>query len=80
MEETPRFLILSSYHKERKIVYIKGESAILTNRENLLIPGGLLLGMGIGLAMDEVAAGMFIGLGAGFILTTIFTYFSKRHE
>lgn len=34
----------------------------------LAIPGGLLLGMGIGFLVDDVVAGMFIGLGGGFLL------------
>ena len=43
-----------------------------------LIPGGFLLGMGFGLMFDEVAAGMFIGLGLGFILYGIITAFVKN--
>jgi len=34
----------------------------------LFIPGGLILGMGLGFLYDQLVAGMFIGLGAGFIL------------
>ncbi|MGO4889553.1 hypothetical protein ACJ2A9_17545 [Anaerobacillus sp. MEB173] len=37
----------------------------------LLIPGCLLLGMGIGLAYGDPAPGMFIGLGLSFILIAI---------
>ena len=44
----------------------------------MFIPGGLLTGMGIGLAVDEVAAGMFLGLGLGFIISTIFSYLGKK--
>ena len=33
----------------------------------LLIPAGLLIGIGIGLAIDEVAAATLIGLGVGFL-------------
>jgi hypothetical protein len=32
----------------------------------LLIPAGLLLGMGFGFAFGNIPAGLFIGLGAGF--------------
>lgn len=31
----------------------------------LVIAGGLLLGPGIGFAIDEIPAGLFIGLGGG---------------
>ena len=34
----------------------------------LMIPAGLLIGMGIGWAMDYLVQGMLIGLGAGFLL------------
>ena len=37
----------------------------------LLIPGGLLLGMGIGFVVDQLVGAMFIGLGAGFIAAFI---------
>ena len=33
----------------------------------IFIPGGLLLGMGIGFLVDNLVGGMFIGLGAGMI-------------
>lgn len=32
----------------------------------LLIPAGLLLGMGFGFMFGNIPAGLFIGLGAGF--------------
>ena len=35
------------------------------------IPAGLFIGMGIGLAVDELVAGLFIGLGAGFLIMLI---------
>lgn len=34
--------------------------------------------MGIGLAVDEVAAGMFLGIGVGFILSTLIIYFGNK--
>lgn len=39
----------------------------------LFIPGGLLLGLGIGLTMDNPGAGVLIGLGSGFILWALLT-------
>lgn len=42
-----------------------------TNPGGLFIPGGLLLGMGIGFLTNQLLAGMFIGLGGGFILFAI---------
>lgn len=33
----------------------------------LFIPGGLLLGLGVGIATGNPGAGLLIGLGAGFI-------------
>jgi len=35
--------------------------------DHMLIPGGLLIGLGIGLAINQVAAGTLIGLGCGFV-------------
>ena len=37
----------------------------------LAIPGGLLIGMGIGFAVDSLVPGLFIGLGAGFLIMII---------
>ena len=44
----------------------------------LFIPAGILLGMGIGFAVNNVPAGMFIGLGAGFALWAILKIFGKQ--
>lgn len=33
----------------------------------LAIPAGLLIGIGVGMLLDETAAGTLIGLGAGFV-------------
>ncbi len=44
----------------------------------LFIPGGLLLGMGIGFAVDQLVAGMFIGLGTGFVLMALGLLLDKR--
>lgn len=35
------------------------------------IPGGLLLGMGVGFFVDNVPGGLFVGLGAGFLIMMI---------
>jgi len=43
----------------------------------LLIPGGLLLGLGIGLALKHPGAGVLIGLGAGFIAWAIIRMVKK---
>ena len=40
----------------------------------MLIPGGLLVGIGIGMLYNQVAAGTLIGLGVGFVAT----YLAKR--
>ena len=61
----------------KEILYSRGGTRI-NKTTNMFIPGGLLMGMGIGLAVGEVAAGMFIGLGAGFILTTLANFFINR--
>jgi hypothetical protein len=37
----------------------------------LFIPGGCLLGLGVGLTTNNPGAGVLIGLGAGFILWAI---------
>lgn len=40
-----------------------------------LIPGCLLTGLGIGLSLDTPGVGCLIGLGGGFLLTSIFNLF-----
>ena len=37
----------------------------------LFIPAGLFIGMGIGVAINNLVPGLFIGLGAGFLLFAI---------
>ena len=37
----------------------------------LAIPGGLLLGIGIGMLVDNIAAGVMMGLGGGFLIMMI---------
>ena len=44
---------------------------------SLFIPGGVLLGFGIGFLINNVAAGMFGGLGLGFILFALTVLFKK---
>jgi hypothetical protein len=36
--------------------------------EGILIPGGLFVGLGIGIILNQTAAGALLGLGFGFIL------------
>lgn len=38
------------------------EKTVSENKSALFIPAGLLLGMGLGFAFDNVVAGLFIGL------------------
>ena len=35
------------------------------------IPGGVLLGLGIGFLIDDIVAGVLIGLGGGFVVMMI---------
>lgn len=37
----------------------------------VLVPGGLLLGMGVGFLVNNLLAGLFIGLGGGLITMAI---------
>ncbi|MBW2982441.1 hypothetical protein KY343_06185 [Candidatus Woesearchaeota archaeon] len=37
-----------------------------------LIPGGLLIGLGVGMVFNQIAAGTLIGLGVGFVATFIY--------
>ncbi|WP_100406981.1 hypothetical protein [Bacillus solitudinis] len=45
----------------------------MEKRIMLLIPGGFLIGLGIGLALNNPAPGMFIGLGIGFIIIAVYS-------
>lgn len=44
----------------------------------LFIPAGILLGFGIGFAVNSIPAGMFIGLGTGFAAFAIYEIFKKK--
>lgn len=44
----------------------------------LFIPAGILLGFGIGFAVNAIPSGMFIGLGAGFLAWAIYEIFRKK--
>jgi len=39
-----------------------------TDYEGILIPGGLFVGLGIGIVLNQTAAGALVGLGIGFIM------------
>lgn len=47
------------------------------NPAGLLIPGGLLLGIGVGFLINNVPAGTLIGLGCGFIAMFIALWIRK---
>lgn len=44
----------------------------------LFIPAGVLTGMGIGFLIDNLVAGLFIGLGAGFTLFAMTAVIRER--
>jgi hypothetical protein len=48
--------------KTKKVVKKKDD-----DYEGLFVPAGILMGMGFGFAFGNLVAGLFIGLGAGFL-------------
>lgn len=51
------------------------------NKEDLTglaIPAGLLIGLGIGMVVGQVAAGVLIGLGIGFLIMLILKWSEDR--
>lgn len=46
---------------------IKKQASKNKSRVGLFIPGGIFLGLGLGLLLDNLAAWMFLGMAAGFI-------------
>ncbi len=48
------------------------------NPEALFIPAGILTGMGFGFLYNNLIAGLFIGLGAGFIMFAILSFIKKK--
>jgi hypothetical protein len=48
------------------------------NPEALFIPAGVLTGMGFGFLYNNLVAGLFIGLGAGFIMFAILSFVRKN--
>lgn len=43
----------------------------------LFIPAGVITGLGVGLLVNNAAAGMMIGLGLGFVIFATLTAFRK---
>ncbi len=48
------------------------------DRSGLFVPAGILMGMGFGFAFGNLVAGLFIGLGAGFLAMALVQYFVKK--
>ena len=48
------------------------------NPGSFFIPSGVLMGLGLGILFNNVAAGLFLGLGAGFVAFTI-SLFAKKN-
>ena len=46
----------------------------------LFIPAGVLIGIGMGFAYDNVPAGTMIGLGAGFLVMAVIMLLRKREK
>lgn len=42
------------------------------NQSSVLVPACLLIGLGIGMILNQVAGGVLIGLGVGFLAMFIF--------
>ncbi|NIK11389.1 hypothetical protein [Alkalibacillus almallahensis] len=47
-------------------------------RQAYVIPGGMFVGLGIGMFFDQAGAGVILGLGLGFILSPILGMIEKR--
>lgn len=45
-----------------------------------LIPAGVLIGLGVGLLVDQVGSGILVGLGLGFLATGLIPLLKKPHE
>lgn len=46
----------------------------------LFIPGGLMIGMGIGFLTENLVAWLFIGLGVGFLLFALSLLLTKNNN
>ena len=66
----------------KKVKNIKNDS-MMTRKisratgAGLAIPAGIILGIGVGLLLDNVAPYMFIGLGLGFVVFLILRMVGK---
>ncbi|WP_194840877.1 hypothetical protein [Filobacillus milosensis] len=49
----------------------------MDHRTTYAIPGGLILGLGIGIVYNQVAAGLLIGLGSGLLLSALIGLIEK---
>jgi hypothetical protein len=46
----------------------------------ILVPAGIMIGMGVGFLTDQLVAAMFIGLGAGFLAMFIAMLVLRRKK
>jgi hypothetical protein len=47
---------------------------------SLFIPGGVILGMGVGFLIDNLVGGLFVGLGLGFITFAISAFYYQKRK
>lgn len=52
----------------------------INDLRNLLIPAGVITGMGVGFLIDNVVAGLFIGLGVGFAVLALVAIFMPERN
>ena len=72
------YLIL---YKMAKVVNKERVEKTKNRREmgGLFIPACLFLGMGFGFVADKLVGGMFVGLGAGFLLFALVNLLKKKN-
>ncbi len=62
----------------KKVIDNKKENRKKGSLGALFIPAGILIGFGIGFAVNNLPAAMFIGLGAGFLGFAFYEIFKKK--
>jgi hypothetical protein len=66
-----------TYFMARKKAIAKKEMKFRDDASGVFVPAGLLVGIGTGMLLGQVAAGTLIGLGVGFLLMAIVKMIKK---
>ncbi len=50
------------------------------DQSGMLIPAGVLIGLGVGFIVDELVGGLLVGLGVGFAVSALLRIFMTKRS